>query len=61
MAGRTPRYITKKAKEDSGAKEDSMEEIMPTVFKELKDVFIKLEKHYRDMQDIEFTVENNKL
>ncbi|MAV56925.1 MAG: pyruvate, phosphate dikinase [Pelagibacteraceae bacterium TMED247] len=58
---RTPRYITKKAKEDSGAKEDSMEEIMPTVFKELKDVFIKLEKHYRDMQDIEFTVENNKL
>ena len=58
---RTPRYITKKAKEDSGAKEDSMEEIMPKVFKELKNIFIKLEKHYRDMQDIEFTVENNKL
>ena len=34
---------------------------MPKVFKELKNVFIKLEKHYRDMQDIEFTVENNKL
>ena len=58
---RTPRYITKKAKEDSGAKEDSMEETMPKVFKELKNIFIKLEKHYRDMQDIEFTVENNKL
>ena len=58
---RTPRYITKKAKEDVGAKEDSMEEIMPKVFKELKNIFIKLEKHYRDMQDIEFTVENNKL
>jgi len=58
---RTPRYITKKAKEDAGAKEDSMEEIMPKVFKELKNIFIKLEKHYRDMQDIEFTVENNKL
>ena len=58
---RTPRYITKKAKEDAGAKEDSMEEIMPKVFKELKYIFIKLEKHYRDMQDIEFTVENNKL
>ena len=58
---RTPRYITKKAKEDAGAKEDSMEETMPKVFKELKNIFIKLEKHYRDMQDIEFTVENNKL
>ena len=58
---RTPRYITKKAKEDAGAKENSMEEIMPKVFKELKNIFTKLEKHYRDMQDIEFTVENNKL
>ena len=58
---RTPRYITKRAKEDAGAKEDSMEETMPIVFKELKNVFVKLEKHYKDMQDIEFTVENNKL
>tara|TARA_Y100000590_G_scaffold429390_1_gene541922 strand:- start:338 stop:2998 length:2661 start_codon:yes stop_codon:yes gene_type:complete len=58
---RTPRYITKKAKEEAGAKEDSMEETMPKVFKELKNVFFKLEKHYREMQDIEFTVENNKL
>ena len=58
---RTPRYITKKAREDAGAKEKSMEETMPVVFKELKSVFIKLEKHYRDMQDIEFTVENKKL
>ena len=58
---RTPRYITKKAKEEAGAKEESMEETMPRVFKELKSIFVKLEKHYRDMQDIEFTVENNKL
>ena len=58
---RTPRYITKKAKEEAGAKEESMEETMPKVFKELKNVFVKLERHYRDMQDIEFTVENNKL
>ena len=58
---RTPRYITKKAKEKAEAKEDSMEETMPKVFKELKKIFIKLEKHYRDMQDIEFTVENKKL
>ena len=56
---RTPRYITKKAKIESGSKESSMEESMPKVFKELKKVFLRLEKHYRDMQDIEFTVENN--
>ena len=58
---RTPRYITKKSKEEAGAKDKSMEETMPKVFRELKQVFVKLEKHYRDMQDIEFTVENNKL
>ncbi|MDC0473102.1 pyruvate, phosphate dikinase [Pelagibacteraceae bacterium] len=58
---RTPQYITKKAKNKSGSKELSMEEAMPKVYKELAKVFIKLEKHYRDMQDIEFTVENNKL
>ncbi len=58
---RTPRYITKRAREEAGAKESSMEETMPKVFNELKNVFVKLERHYRDMQDIEFTVENNKL
>jgi pyruvate,orthophosphate dikinase len=58
---RTPQHITKKAKKNSGSKELSMEEVMPKVYKELAKVFIKLEKHYRDMQDIEFTVENNKL
>ena len=34
---------------------------MPQVYNELSKVFLKLEKHYKDMQDIEFTVENNKL
>ncbi len=58
---RTPQYITKKSKKESGSKELSMQEAMPNVYKELEKVFIKLEKHYRDMQDIEFTVENNKL
>ena len=58
---RTPQYITKAAKIEANAKEQSMEEAMPKVFKQLTEVFIKLEKHYRDMQDIEFTVENNKL
>ena len=58
---RTPQDITKKAKKESGSKGMSMEEAMPKVYKQLKKVFIKLEKHYRDMQDIEFTVENKKL
>ena len=58
---RTPKYITKKAKLDSGAKEISMEEAMPQVFKQLKKILQTLENHYKDMQDVEFTVENNKL
>ena len=58
---RTPQYITKKAKKDSHSKALSMEEAMPKVYLQLKKIFLKLEKHYRDMQDIEFTVENNKL
>ena len=58
---RTPRYITKRAREKAGVKEKSMEETMPKVFTELKKIFLKLEKHYKDMQDIEFTVENKKL
>jgi len=37
---RTPRYITKKAKEDAKAKEKSMEEVMPKVFKELKNILV---------------------
>ena len=39
----------------------SMNKSMPKIFKELKKIFIKLENKYKDMQDIEFTVENNKL
>ena len=38
-----------------------MEEIMPEVFEQFKDVCNKLENHYRDMQDMEFTIENKKL
>ncbi len=58
---RTPQYITKKAKKESKIKEASMEESMPKVYLELKKILKKLEKHYKDMQDVEFTVENNKL
>ncbi len=58
---RTPQYITKKARKKSGSNGKSMEEIMPDVYKELKKNLKILEKHYKDMQDVEFTVENKKL
>ncbi len=58
---RTPQYLTKTAREDAGAKPASMEEAMPEVYHQLADVFDTLENHYRDMQDIEFTVEKTKL
>jgi len=58
---RTPQYITKKTKKRAGAKELSMEESMPKVFNQLNKILRTLEKHYKDMQDVEFTVENKKL
>ncbi len=58
---RTPQYITNKAKKNAKVKEASMEQSMPKVYKELYKILKKLEKHYKDMQDVEFTVENNKL
>ena len=58
---RTPQYITKKAKKEAQVSEASMEESMPKVYKELHIILKKLEKHYKDMQDVEFTVEKSKL
>jgi pyruvate, orthophosphate dikinase len=58
---RTPQYLTTAAREKAGARAPSMEEAMPEVFAELARVFDLLENHYRDMQDIEFTVERGKL
>ncbi|EZP52672.1 MULTISPECIES: pyruvate, phosphate dikinase [unclassified Sphingomonas] len=58
---RTPQYLTRAAREEAGAKPASMEEAMPAVYAELAAVFDRLETHYRDMQDIEFTVEQGKL
>ena len=58
---RTPRYITKNARRDSNSIENSMEETMPKIFKKLEKILKSLEKHYKDMQDVEFTVENQKL
>jgi pyruvate,orthophosphate dikinase len=58
---RTPQYLTKAAREEARAKPLSMEEAMPDAFGELGRVFDILERHYRDMQDIEFTVERGQL
>ena len=58
---RTPQYLTKAARERANAKPLSMEEAMPAAYGELAKVFDTLEIHYKDMQDIEFTVERGKL
>jgi pyruvate,orthophosphate dikinase len=58
---RTPQYITKKARQQAKVKAPSMEEVMPNVYRQLHKILKKLENHYRDMQDVEFTVENKKL
>ena len=58
---RTPQYLTKAAREAANAKPLSMEEAMPEPYAELARVFDLLEKHYKDMQDIEFTVQQGKL
>ena len=58
---RTPQHITKKSRIESDSKDSSMEEIMPKIFNQLYKILKTLEKHYKDMQDVEFTVENKKL
>jgi pyruvate,orthophosphate dikinase len=58
---RTPKSITKVQRETMGEGGLSMQEALPEVFDQLVEVYLKLEGHYRDMQDIEFTVERGKL
>ena len=69
---RTPQQITKEGsrrwaerigvtEEERASKYPSMEESMPEIFKQLNDIQQKLEDHYRDMQDMEFTVQEGKL
>ncbi len=58
---RTPQHLTVKAKAANGSKLPAMEEIMPEVYGQLVEVYQNLEAHYRDMQDIEFTVQQGKL
>lgn len=58
---RTPQDITEAARKASGSDKPSMEAEMPEAFNELTRIYRLLEKHYRDMQDLEFTVEQGKL
>jgi len=69
---RTPQQITiqgsKKWAKENGVSEKerkekflSLEEYMPSAYRQLVDVYMKLEKHYKDMQDIEFTIQDEKL
>lgn len=58
---RTPQSLTKAGREEMGETAPSMEEAMPDVFGQFVEVVGRLESHYRDMQDIEFTVEQGRL
>ena len=58
---RTPQEITEAARKAAGSDKPSMEKAMPEAYAELVRIYRALEKHYRDMQDLEFTVEKGKL
>ena len=58
---RTPQSLTEAARKQAGETTPSLEALMPTTFKELTAIFAKLEARYRDMQDIEFTIQDGKL
>jgi pyruvate,orthophosphate dikinase len=58
---RTPQHLTIEGKLAQKSDSPAMEEVMPEVFKQLAAVRLRLETHYRDMQDIEFTVQRGKL
>jgi pyruvate, orthophosphate dikinase len=58
---RTPQEISEAARAESGSDKPSMEKALPQAFAELTRIYNTLERHYRDMQDLEFTVEQGKL
>ena len=58
---RTPQNITEAARKAAGSDRPSLEALMPEVFRQFVDTTKLLEKHYQDMQDLEFTVERGKL
>ncbi|MGE3873080.1 MAG: pyruvate, phosphate dikinase [Parvibaculaceae bacterium] len=58
---RTPQNITEAARIEAGSKSPSLERLMPETFTQLADTFQRLERHYRDMQDLEFTIQDGRL
>ncbi len=58
---RTPQDITERARIDAGSSSPSLEALMPEAFAEFQTYCAKLEAHYKDMQDLEFTIEKGKL
>ncbi len=58
---RTPQEISEAARQEAGSDKPSMEKTLPKAYAELRRIYNKLERHYRDMQDLEFTVEQGKL
>ncbi len=58
---RTPYSINIAGKGEENKEYPSLEEAMPSVYKQFVEIYGKLEKHYRDMQDIEFTIQEEKL
>lgn len=58
---RTPQHLTISAKKANHSDLPALEETMPEVFQQLCDIRNKLEEHYKDMQDIEFTIQQGKL
>jgi pyruvate,orthophosphate dikinase len=58
---RTPQSITEKARIEAGMDRPSLEKLMPDAFAEFLAICDRLEKHYRDMQDLEFTIQDGKL
>ena len=58
---RTPQNITEAARIAAGSDKPSLQKLMPEAFASFVDISERLEKHYRDMQDLEFTIERGKL
>lgn len=58
---RTPAPINDASKNESNKHHKTLEEVLPNAYKDLVSDYKMLEKHYKDMQDIEFTIENEKL
>ncbi|TIP15079.1 MAG: pyruvate, phosphate dikinase, partial [Mesorhizobium sp.] len=58
---RTPQNITEAARIAAGSDKPSLQKLMPEAFQAFVDISDRLEKHYRDMQDLEFTIERGKL